>query len=478
MPYLKKIGMKFKNKDIEIEMVGNIRPQTTNEQDLGYSVNDNRPIKLSEVDFTRNTMVVGASGWGKSYLLKNLMENSLQSGNPLVLIDPKGSLEDLHFFRQYCDFYKKKLFVFSDNYIGPERRCFNPIREYDDVRIVSVLMRSLDWEGADQFYITQAQNCLFQVMKTITENRLVPSIPLIYEIATRDYGSDKEVSGLLSKLRVICEGPLGRNLLDLDTDPAVNMAEAISQGYCLYIGISSQLYGTFAKTLGKVFTNEILQISGTRNSQSIDPRNDYVPFAVYIDEAGSVIEPDFLDLINKSRSSGVQICTAVQSLEDFERVLPGITTSLVECYSAFFITRQTDGASVEKLANMFGTSDSIKKTKQTNDDMETGGGSLREVEKFRIHPNMIKSISIGQTFLVSYGMKTEVHLVNVRNPKNSPAFKHTIGLPKIYISKRNFERKKQYQAFALNAEQEQSLPETNKLIHNQNKTGSNKLKLN
>lgn len=411
---------------------------TENTDATGTCLLTNETILSSSYDLSRNSLVIGSSGWGKSYLLKILGEHQIKNNLPLVFIDPKGSLEELNGFRKMCTFYKRKFYVFSDNYMGPESKCFNPIRDLSDDKIVTVIMRSLNWDGTPAYFRSLAEGTLFNILEEITKKEEVPSLPLINRYLQNDYLENKDVAGLVSQMKSICQTALGKRLNDHFSNPAITMEDAIKNGYCLYIGLSTQSYGSIARTLGKVFTNEILQTSAKRNSESVDPRNEYQPFTVFIDEAGSVVEPDFLDLINKSRSSGIQILCAVQSFHDFDRGMPNLRLPLMECFSNFFLFRQTPNESTEALGKIIGTMKDMKETKQTNDELETGGGSKRVVDKYICHPNLLRDISLGRMISVQLGKKKIVRALAVRDFGKSPANLLNIKEPIIEKMKRNY----------------------------------------
>jgi energy-coupling factor transporter ATP-binding protein EcfA2 len=425
--HLKKKGRKITNPDL-----------------LGFSENWKKEINMKNIDWKRHTMITGGSGLGKSTLFKVIAEYNIRENNPFVVIDPKGHLEELQSFRQICSHYNKKLYIFCENYRGEEAVNLNPLRELDDTRIVALIMNSFFSESTVPYFKDRAKVFLLNTLKKISTKRQLPSFHLIYKYIEEDYGSEKDASGLISTLKILCESTLGRNLKDDGHIQAKNMEDIIREGACLYISISTQGFGEFAKSLGKLFTNELLQLSAKRNGNYLKPLEDFKPFVVFIDETGSVIEPEYLDLINKCRSAGIQIVSAVQSPNDFENVSRkgSMLTSLTECYSNFFFFRQSDPETAEFISRLLGTTETIKKTRQTNDDIDTGGGSVREVNEFAVGPDVIKELTTAQAVMVNLGARKEIHLMTVRNPESSPAYKKLIDKPKIEIYKRDYQREK------------------------------------
>ena len=75
-----------------------VTKQTNSEEALGIDTATKKEIKLNEVDFSKHSFIVGASGFGKTNLISILQENSLRSGKPIIFIDPKGDAEALDTF--------------------------------------------------------------------------------------------------------------------------------------------------------------------------------------------------------------------------------------------------------------------------------------------------------------------------------------------------------------------------------------------
>jgi len=199
----------------------------------------------------------------------------------------------------------------------------------------------------------------------------------------------------------------------------MNLTKAWEQGYCVYIGISTMGYQTLAQTIGKMFVSE-LQILAHNIGIHFEDQREAIKrsIGVFIDEAASVLFSDFIDLANKARSSGVCLTVATQSYSDMEMIGGSSTLmkQLMESFSTWFVQRQLDAENAEKLASIFGTHISEKKTVMTESGAESGKGSLREAYEFICHPEILKSLHVGQSILLTMNPK-DVHLLNIRNAK-------------------------------------------------------------
>ena len=395
--------------------------------ELGYSINERRLIKFDEVNFSRHTFISGASGWGKSYLFKILIENTLRNERPLVYIDPKGANSEIQTFINLCEKYGRKYYVFSEHFHSPSQ--FNPLGDLDSEQVVEGVIRSFNWGlNPEQYYLNKAQEILSDVVFDLKAKGRIVDFHTILEGVLAHKNKD-EASGLIANLKTICRSNFGRLLKDSISEnsrssgrhTAMTMRRALDEGACIYIGASTQGYGSMARTIGKIFVNELLQLSHYRGVVGeSSSENIAAPFAVFIDEAGSILFQDFIDLINKARSSGIQIYTAVQSMQDFDALAGGkpFMKQLFECYSNFIFLRQSGPESAEMVSSLFGTYLSKKETEVIEDGGKTGKGSTREVNEFRVHPDIVKELNIGQALFLSLGPR-KFHLLNLRNPEKT-----------------------------------------------------------
>lgn len=78
-----------------------------------------------------------------------------------------------------------------------------------------------------------------------------------------------------------------------------------------------------------------------------------------------------------------------------------------------FVFRQDSADDAEKWSRFFGTQATVKRTFQTQDGQQTGMSSNREVQAFRIAPDTIKDLSIGECI---FGIKTEKLTRKTRMP--------------------------------------------------------------
>lgn len=424
-----KNGFKFKEKEntylrLNAKMLANNR-QYDDEDYLGWSVNYDRPFHMNKIDPTKHVFLVGASGWGKTNLMNLLMENALKKNQAIIFIDPKGTKEAINDFKKMCHIHKRDCAIFSE--FDSSAVSFNPIADMTNTQRISTIMRSFDWgDKPNQYYLNQSASALSEALEKLTKDGHKVDLFDVYQELNSKHNTE-ETSGLLTQFRLLLTSDFGKCFRKglANGKPSMTLKMAHEKKICIYIGCSTQGYSSIARTVGKMFVSEAMNLSygiGKTSESQQEAMNNGI--GLFIDEAGSVLFPDFIDLVNKCRGSGINIYTAVQSYSDIEMVAGGETLmkQFFESYSTWLIQRQTNPENADKLASAFGTFLSEKSTTAMVKGSDSGRTSLREAYEYYCHPDILKNINVGQTILLSHSPK-EHAIINVRNIRNSKTWK-------------------------------------------------------
>lgn len=398
--------------------------QTLDQAHLGWAINYDRPYPLAYFDPSKNTFIVGASGWGKTNLINILQENCLQKKQALIFIDPKGSRESIRNFKRLCNYYGKKYYIFSE--FDKEATFFNPIADMTNSQRLAMIMRSFDWgKNPNQYYLNEAQKALDEVLTSLSAKKGEFDLHDVYKKLKAEHNK-AETSGIITQFQLLLNSDFGKLFRkSANGKPSMTLKRAWEEKACVYIGCSTQGYSSIAKTIGKFFVSEVMNLSYWIGKTFEDSHKAQEhSLGLFIDEAGSVLFPDFLDLVNKCRSSGINVYTAVQSYSDIEMIGNGevLMKQFFESYSNWFIQRQTNTENAEKLASACGTYLAEKTTLATESGSESGRGTVRTGHEYLCHPDLFKSINIGQTVLLEHGKKS-LAIINVRDSRRSKAFK-------------------------------------------------------
>lgn len=384
---------------------------------LGYSINGRRIISYKELDKRKHTVVVGASGSGKTALLDTLMLGDLQEGKPVIFIDPKGDRGTLEQFINLCRHYSRSYEVFSETYIGKNRLYLNPAKAGSVTQIADRIFKSFSW--SEEYYASKCRQALKEAIKSLKSNSEDINLKSIFEKLTEisdskeGYTSIKreEIEGLLSKLDNIVDSDFEELLCSKD---GKSFHELRNEQKCLYIGLPKMGYAETASAIGKLFMGDInYSVFKTYQQNSSSLSEKLGPLAIYVDELSAIITDEYIELLNKCRGAKVEITSAFQSTSDIEKVNPHLCQQIMENSANWFVMNQSMSDAAEMLSASIGTLASSKQTVRVENGQKQDLGSQRDVEERIAHPNIIKELSTGQAVFFRKAPK-QVDLLNVK----------------------------------------------------------------
>ncbi len=386
------------------------RKQTTHPDALGVDTETRKTVLLKDINFISHSFIVGASGFGKTNLISILQEHSLKNGIPVIFFDPKGDLQALNTFIDLCETHKRTCYVFSEFYKGSVR--LNPLLEGTANQVADRIMQAFEW--SEQYYKDVAYRSLLRALKDLERAGREFSLKSIHERLLEN-SNEKDIVGLLAKLESILESDFAR-LLDGAKDD-LTISKIWEEGACLYLGLSTQGYGETAKSIGKLFLEELLYNSYSSLKGTTEGKMSvFRPVSVFFDEFGAVVTPEFIELQNKCRGAGMQLTMAVQTAADIDRIDPALTRQIIENASNIFVMKQRLDEGASLFADAIGTVISNKVTHMTEDGERSSRGSTRDSNSYRSHPEIIKNLGVGQCVLLQHS-PTRVQVINIRKRK-------------------------------------------------------------
>jgi hypothetical protein len=69
--------------------------------------------------------------------------------------------------------------------------------------------------------------------------------------------------------------------------------------------------------------------------------------------------------------------------------------------NTFVIHELTDPTDAEPIAGLFSTTSSVEYTAQIVDHQRTGSASSRSVRQFRLHPEWLKNLGVGEAYVLN-----------------------------------------------------------------------------
>ncbi len=385
------------------------KKSSEDEEHLGYSANNKRFFHLNELNTGKHTAVIGSTGSGKTVCLRVLIDHALRSGKPVIYFDPKANTESVNVFKKMCASQNKKLYLFTD--ISEDATPFNPLLEGDIDDISDRIINALEW--SEPFYKNESIQALDEVIYALKDNDIpVTFNNIVHELSK--HTNKKNIKGLINQLGKVSKSSLGA-LLNYEGKDTLTFNKLRMENTCIYIGISSMGHSSSGHILNKVFFGGLLTHAKDSLIEKvpglINPEER--PISIVFDELSSTIHKGFIDLQNKCRQAGMEITYATQGPSDIDRISPFLTSQIFENTNNLFIFNQIVPAHTEFFARTFGTVRSDKKTHVIENDQKMSMGTIREVEEFMVHSNVLRSLRVGQCVLLQRIPK-RVDLLNIR----------------------------------------------------------------
>lgn len=384
---------------------------------------------LSSAQINHHVHVVGASGYGKSVLLSKIIKDRIARGEGVMFIDLKADRETIDQVKSYADEFGRKddlkLFSISNPDIS---NTYNPLLEGSANQIRDRLVGAMEW--SEEYYKQASMSHLLKVLSLLCWSRdelgISFSIKDILNLISQEecledylgeadtlpdrlkpiaaelveFFQSKDRVGSLMGIRAQLESLIYSDFQDLiiSEDPEINIFEAINKQQIVYLLLDSRRYGESAKVMGKLILGDLKAASARIDNEIL--KKDRKPFTVIIDEFADLATEDFLAFLDRARSARIGVIVAHQELGDLQRVSPEFARRLMGNTSTMFAFLQKNPDSAEIIAKVAGTYEQVEYTSQTKMfgfwNLNTGNGSARRVETFKVHPNQVKSLRVGE----------------------------------------------------------------------------------
>jgi type IV secretory pathway TraG/TraD family ATPase VirD4 len=196
------------------------------------------------------------------------------------------------------------------------------------------------------------------------------------------------------------------------------MSDIIDSKKALYVGVSAQGYGSIARSIAKVLLSELQIRSHELGIKYEDSESAKLnPIYLIIDEAEALLYKEFINLLNKGRSSGFKITLGTQTYSDFDTISKDFTRQIkTNCSNMFVFNLGNDKDGYEDVSKSIGTLEDIKITKSTENGEATERGSERDVLRYIAHPQVLKHLPKGTCIYVrKFPFKT--FALNIKDSK-------------------------------------------------------------
>lgn len=224
---------------------------------------------------------------------------------------------------------------------------------------------------------------------------------------------DNDLSGLFSQFFAL------ERCLKTGFSGNESFLDIIKQKRSIIFSIGLEFGESISAFIGKFIINEIKTVMNTREWKENVSR---VP--LILDEFGLFANESIENLINKGRSSGIELFLSFQSFNDLNYKQLNQQFSLQMAVFSnthnFIYFHQTEANTAEYIAKTLGTYTESKKTTAYNTRYNSNSyekGSERDVQEFIIHPNELKNLGTGEVavdLMVSHKNRYK-HVIKIKN---------------------------------------------------------------
>ncbi|MDE0151963.1 MAG: DUF87 domain-containing protein [Bdellovibrionales bacterium] len=404
---------------------------------LGISLISKKPVLLDIKSRVQHTIVSGATGQGKTTLLKTMLIHSLKHNHPIIIIDPKGEREDILEMKQKAHFYgrEKDFYLFSLSF-PEESISYNPLLNGTAQQIKARLMGGLSFKH--DYYKAQADLFLGGILSALQFLNKPVSFALldcylnntneikflIEDISSIETNSNlhshvHELLSILEQIQMISKKDLAglqaqissinclefREILSGCNNKSNNtfsFEECLKNNKIAYFQMNVNGYGEISRQIGRMIIQDLKVLSSRVQSGQKNFSYDFC--ACFIDEFGSFVTWDSADFLKMARSARIGIHLFCQGLSDLSQVNNDFKNQIIGNTTIKILFRQDIGKDVEEWAGVAGTFSSQKKTYQIiraeKDEEMTGIGSIRDVKEMKIEFDVFKRLSPGQAVLI------------------------------------------------------------------------------
>lgn len=426
---------------------------------IGYTRDNNQPVDIENKFLMRHTAMVGQSGVGKTTVGEYLLWQQTVRGGGWIFIDAKIDADTRDRLAHMMRLAGREADFHVLNIDDPKNsNTYNPLLagDPDEVasRLLNLLPSSENNPGAD-FYRQSAAYALtvlvgalksagyryhfadlailLQSDRALEELERMPMAEKeratlrIFLNQFKKKGNKGEVALDVNRVKEILGGMSGRIALFAQGKfgqvmntyaPEIDLTDIVVNNKCLYAMLPTMGKDQSALNLGKMLMSDlrtaVYNVQGLKSVLRPNP-----PFLVFADEMGSYVMPGISRLFEQARSASIKLLPAFQSFANLASVSPEFADIIIQnTWNKIFFkfaAKDSSEQAAEIIGKVFkmtktisrgenlGESAQSLRTAPTNTDSEgeTLGESWRETEMFRVTPDQLRALGMGECIVIS-----------------------------------------------------------------------------
>jgi type IV secretory pathway TraG/TraD family ATPase VirD4 len=395
-----------------------------------------RTARLRDEDLAGHGLIVGATGSGKTTTLLVILTAAIRRGHPLVVVDLKGDPRLVRSLEGAAADAGRSFAVWSiDGDAG-----WNPLAAGNPTELKDKLLGLEEW--TEPHYRRAAERYLQAVFTLLAHLGAIADLARVVDLmdparlnrelrhlpdalADRIGGyldtlaADQlsAIRGLATRLAVITESVAGPFLTP--EEAGINLPSTLRDGGVVVFSLNSSTYGELAAHLGALVIQDLKTAAG-----DLLHNPGALPAYVAVDEFSALGADHLLALLARARGAGLRVLLATQELADLDRAADGFRDQVLGNTATKIAHRQEVPLSADTLALIAGTRQVWHQTFQTDalipgstaGQLNTGMGTKRQVDEYRVHPNTLKTLRTGEAVLIRKHPRPDVRVVRVVPP--------------------------------------------------------------
>jgi conjugal transfer pilus assembly protein TraD len=397
-----------------------------------------RRVSLGDRELSAHGLILGASGSGKTTALLTILEQQIRRGVPVVAIDLKGSPSFTARMAEAAAAAGRPFRLWTPD--GPG--FWNPLQhgnptEGKDKLVATERFTEPHYQRAAERYVQTlltvlahlhpgAPPTLEEVVGLMDPKRLpglVRELPQRLAERVHDYSRSltpdqvSAIRGLQTRLAVITESVAGPYLKPSGAD-TIDLRAALEGPEVVLFSLNSSRYDKFAAQLGTLAVQDLVTAAGRRleAQRSGNPRGVAM---VAVDEFSGIGSEHVVALFARGREAGIGVLVATQEMADLARAGRGVRDQVFGNTALKLILRQEVPDSAQTVAQIAGTERVWEETRPIGGRLfpgPGGRGTRREVERFIIDPNRVKTLATGEAVLISKLGRRRPQTIRVMTP--------------------------------------------------------------
>ena len=418
---------------------------------IGINLKSGAVVSFEERRRTSHTIVLGATGSGKTVLLCNQVLHAIRHGQPCLVIDPKGEDSTLQLIRdigeKLSSDFNSRLRVFRMS--NPADSCsYNPLKHGNAIQLKDRILEALNW--SEQYYQSLAGN--FLTVFTACNEKLGTRLTL--DLLSRVLGEKKEqhdvlrrlkdqmkegdakseelfrrMSGLLEKMKpedllglqaqlsILNSPSIGHKLSFEKADNELDLREVLERGQLAYFQLDTLGNPDTARRLGRMIVEDLKSLASEVYRTVPEGQRKFFP--VFIDEFGSFASREFIEVLKQIRGAGFAMHLFSQGLEDLDVVSKEFRRQASSNPITKIAFRLDDKDTVNEISAMAGTAETVAQSYQvegTFAPLKTGLGNLRETRQMKVEHDVFKNLEVGQAVVIEKS-PSSVSAVEIFHPR-------------------------------------------------------------